>query len=1244
MSGYHSTFNHNNDDDYQYGLFRKQEVENATKYKNNKEGNGNNDGENVAEKLSYLTKPSPCHNLKRINLATLEPTASGQRTKINTVDTVDDFTGTLSKGKILNAAMVAHLHQLEVRNQKLEKEKTSLEHQLAHVLRRLRTDQVDDEDDNQQFNGGHHSLSNVNHQQESQGVLKVTTTSPVKKKSLNQTVSKPAPIALYDYPNDRKSLMESNSAFSLAEYSSLSDAYEDICLNKNPVDEINGSDLSEMFREKDKTLNDDTELLSSHSNCKQSSDVVYNNFNKNRNNSYEHLHKDHFSESKPLSIEVNKSEERRKSETESPLFSPDDLLIYRPDDYDNTSASQYSSSSISLSPELGIKHKTPLSHRHRFILSRNEKLSSSLSIVSYNSSTDSIVLKENKLDENGLRYAEKSIKHYSTSLPVSPIIPVSWMSKGSFLKSVEKYTKKYDRKIDKSINSSTTQSSIHPASQSSIVQESINGVNNLNVGVLETFEVSNLNVGSYTPQSPMMRPKSRNIVKGPPKVHISRKHMYHPNDSLHFSDTSSSMNPIDRNEDVLSKCSLYPTSVLFESFNGSRSIQSILPQVESSTRPKNQSRQIHSPLLSQPPYSVPANCFGRKQLVVAPQEGLPHTQIKIGSIRDFLNTKLGFSFNTDSQHLINTEKDILVLKYLSSFIKKFEVYTCVSGFAYLLQNIQPNISNLIPILQTPENSTCQEQSSSSNSEVNLIENSNSPPIEIPLNTLIKCSQWLTLKHLIMKQIVSFCFKYPFLKDELYLQLIKQAIFAGLDIKQNSKDAYMLLLKNKTNVKRAFSLLLCTKNQESLDSSNITNQLKHCDNFKQNNRNSYFQIGNQYRQSLIEVSSLLMSSSSTAKLIIPQTNLNSNNNSKRPEYWWPAIAVWECLCLFLTFILPSDPVIGCLECLFNLYLDPVQRDPTGSIEKVDIVDKMKSESIQLKMKFFTEISGYAAFCQDTLKRTKQLGGREHYPSALEVFTLSIRNPYTHVYPFSLPVYLPFGSNYEVVNFHGGSNVHDLHIQIIEKLGLNEVTFKNVVLFALYLCLGQSITDSKKIYLNPTWKICDIISVYEQSTLENLHADQCGPIRIDQISVKLLFKVQTFSWRFIRNLEYEKSNVFLLNFIVHQLHSSIISNQYQIPIRGIDFIDLVAYLCRADYYDYTELQKRQEQITFSQLLENYFPVHWLPKDSTDPRSFIQIKLIILERWTQISNIHNLSNEIQIQMTEVTMVITTAIKMMN
>ncbi|CAH8629980.1 unnamed protein product [Heterobilharzia americana] len=747
MSGYHSTFNHNNDDDYQYGLFRKQEVENATKYKNNKEGNGNNDGENVAEKLSYLTKPSPCHNLKRINLATLEPTASGQRTKINTVDTVDDFTGTLSKGKILNAAMVAHLHQLEVRNQKLEKEKTSLEHQLAHVLRRLRTDQVDDEDDNQQFNGGHHSLSNVNHQQESQGVLKVTTTSPVKKKSLNQTVSKPAPIALYDYPNDRKSLMESNSAFSLAEYSSLSDAYEDICLNKNPVDEINGSDLSEMFREKDKTLNDDTELLSSHSNCKQSSDVVYNNFNKNRNNSYEHLHKDHFSESKPLSIEVNKSEERRKSETESPLFSPDDLLIYRPDDYDNTSASQYSSSSISLSPELGIKHKTPLSHRHRFILSRNEKLSSSLSIVSYNSSTDSIVLKENKLDENGLRYAEKSIKHYSTSLPVSPIIPVSWMSKGSFLKSVEKYTKKYDRKIDKSINSSTTQSSIHPASQSSIVQESINGVNNLNVGVLETFEVSNLNVGSYTPQSPMMRPKSRNIVKGPPKVHISRKHMYHPNDSLHFSDTSSSMNPIDRNEDVLSKCSLYPTSVLFESFNGSRSIQSILPQVESSTRPKNQSRQIHSPLLSQPPYSVPANCFGRKQLVVAPQEGLPHTQIKIGSIRDFLNTKLGFSFNTDSQHLINTEKDILVLKYLSSFIKKFEVYTCVSGFAYLLQNIQPNISNLIPILQTPENSTCQEQSSSSNSEASLTRAIHISKLMIDVSKKIDPSSWLPLKPL-----------------------------------------------------------------------------------------------------------------------------------------------------------------------------------------------------------------------------------------------------------------------------------------------------------------------------------------------------------------------------------------------------------------------------------------------------------------------------------------------------------------
>ncbi|CAH8874101.1 unnamed protein product [Trichobilharzia szidati] len=1720
MSGNRTPSNHddngNNEDNYQAGESSKHEVPKNTKYREDSQTH-TVIVDNSGSKAANYVIPLPSHAFKHF---TTRSTTRGKAINQPTsgVDNGGrggggDVTRKSVTSKILNAAMVAHLHQLEVRNQKLEKEKTSLENQLAHILKRLRTDEINDAD--KSTSKDQCSVTGTDSENRLQTLLLKKKTDEEKNTNQvdNKFTLKYAPLACYDCMNDRQSLLESNSSFSLGEYSSLSDAYEEICLNKNPVDDINGSDLSEMFAEHNKTLIHDTEVSANNTFSKQST-YTDSNMNQSQNNNQRQPQPSQPERSTILPEVVNRSERRLESDKDL-LFKPDDLLIYRPDEdeEDNSSESQYNNSSITSSSDLDIPtHRTIASRKHQFIASRDEKLSSSLSIVSYNSSTDSMILKGHHFEDNLPRYNAKSSKPYSTSLPVSPVIlPTRWISKGSFTKP-DNYTKMY--KLEGLCNPPTaTQSSLNPdrdtvQSQSHPTRQSINRVNSFNLSVSDNSDVYSLTIGSNTPQS--QRRMGRNFNKVPPKVHISRKHLYQPNDNQHFSDTSSSINQTDRNEDVSLK--YFPSRKNLQPIysNTNRSNQSVINQAEL-VEQVNQSK-IYFPsappppsssslplqgtsVMNQPPFSVPVNNLGRKQLAITlQQERLPLTRLKMGSINDFLNNNLQSSFHTNLKYILVNNKDLLTLKYLLNFIKFFEVFTCVSGFAYLLQNIKLNITNLLPILQISENTTSHEQLSSTNSEsslkraidinkllissnkaidhqsplsnliplrplsnelynsevntpeanrittsedtyafsnipdeskliisenhagvllklnnhlkiwhyywciltlkglflhqyqqtgfsqlsslnqpkkvilfsdihylrrstnmstsinqlgcsnlikidssislsssttvttkganvsqrpnvsapvsrkfmhtdsfqkcrvekyfelvlhnkkvyrlrgidsqqtikwinlikdiqrineadrilnenrsqitkegwlkrikrghvswfwcklagvyliyslspkstlpvgcktlkdayvqmignrstisvesngnkksdgllklstdqydsgqlltsssdsdslllsltyskvnqdeqqtikiwtpdhepvylicptlqeceqwrdsllrasilhsnpstfinsiqksstanlleniqkiwkhlvnpihlnglyhsnvsikqpiskttpndnhsvislrlfdhllflchpqVNLIDNSNSQSIEIPISNLINCSQWLTLKHLIMKQIINFCFKYPLLKDELYLQLIKQAIFAGINTKQISKDAYQLLLKSKTTLKHSLtSLLLCTKNQNFSDTTysiNNTNnqQMKFYENLKQNNQNSYFQIGDQYRQSLSEVSSLLSSPSSTAKLIISQTNLNSNSSNKRPECWWPAIAIWECLCLFLTFILPSEPVIKCLEGLFNLHMNSVHIDSTGSVDKIDIADKMKSENNQLKMKFFTEICGYAAFCQDTLNRTKRYGGREYYPSALEVFTLSIRNPYTHVYPFSLPVYLPFGSNYEVVNFHGGSSIHDLQVQIIEKLQLNEVVFKNIVLFAIYLCLGQSVADCKQVYLNPNWKICDIISVYEQSTLQNLQSNQNNEsnlIRLDQISVKLLFKIQTFTWKCMRNLEYKKSNIFLLNFIVHQLHAGVISSFYQIPMRGIDFIDLIAYLCRADYYDYTELQKRHEQITFSQLLENYLPLEWLPKNLTDSRLFIQIKLIILERWTQIS----------------------------
>ncbi|VDP65281.1 unnamed protein product [Schistosoma mattheei] len=1610
MSTNYSQSNNDNDtcqhdllhDKQQFGIYNKQ--------------NKNNINDYHSKILSNPIISSLGHNLQRIHMTTATTLSTSGCTmeyaRINTTHDIVPFEIQHNKNKSLNAAMVAHLHQLEVRNQRLEKEKISLEHQLAHILKRLTTDQTinkneylnnENRGEEQQRN---QSLSSVNQNEQSL----------VEEKGYNnrydeKLLLKHAPIACYDDLTDR-SLLESLSGFSLGEYSSLSDAYDDICLNKNLVNDVNDSDLSELFYTEQKTLTHDNKCIANQIITEQSTHRKHSVMNQNEADNQQSFMK--------FGKEIKQSKECSS-------LSPEELMIYRPDervhydDNDNNSESYYntSSSSISPSPKSGIQRRTLSSRMKRVIVTRNERLSSSLSVESYNSSSDSMIINNNRMHDNeqviNLNYYN-NMHNQSTSLPVSPVTSKNWMSKSDFLKSVKDYTtaSKLSSKINRILDS-TIISTLYPGG----ICKSIHQQNNSNKRGSDISEASNpTTFNSNTPQSQnknsMISVNKNNLINGPPKIHISRKHLYEPKECIRFSDTSSSINQIEKIEDNLLKSLSHTKNIETTSLNDNQSIKySVIPHLEKSIQQNVQltKHNIFSNM-DQSIYNVPVNSLSCKQMMMiessslSSENQLPYTQLTIGSINDFLNTNLETSFCIDLNYLLADEKNQLALKYLSKCIKSIEVFTCISGVAYLLQNIKLNLIHLMPILikQINESITINyDQSSETNSEpsihqtidlnqcltinlnkpidslsiksikqfenlsndlynlksntfesyqtnllkqsnlfdnlpilndenklsicenysgvllklnnhlkiwhhywciltskglflhqcqpiitlnqsttinqpkkvilytdihnvrrptnmstsinqlmcsslpkndsllllssesattatasttrnnietrpnvsapvsrkfthiesmpkirvekyfelilhnkkvyrlrgvtsqettkwlsliknmlrineaeqilnkyksqiikevtqrtnkpcnistdfhdsgqlltsssdsdsllislncsklnqerqqtikiwtpehepiyllcptveeceqwrdsliratlhsptiidssdiqksplssstlpsiklfenireiwkqlvnsshinnlyhsiisikepisktisieyteislrlfnhllflchpqIDLIDNSNLHSIEIPLNCLINSSQWLTLKYLIMKQIVYFCLKYPILKDELYLQLIKQIIFAGIHTKQIPKDAYIVLFKNKI-IKRTFAILTCTKSQELTDESNlITSHLKYCNNFKQNEGSTFhLQIGNRYKQSLPEVISQL-TSSPIAKLIIPLTNLNHN---RKPEHWWPSIAIWECLCLFLTFMLPSDPVVECLQQVFKLYMDPIRlMSSTRLSNEIDPYEKGKSEGVQLKTRYFTEIAGYAAFCHDTLNRTKLYGGRDQYPSVLEVFTISIRNPYMHVYPFSLPIYLPFGSDYEVVNFHGSSTIQDLQMQIIEKLGFHEISCKHTILFGIYLCLGESVIESKHIYLNPQWKICDIISIHEQFTLEHLltnnqskqeQEQQINSIRIDQITIKLLFKVQTFTWKILRHLILNKSNIFLLNFIVHQLHANILANNYQIPIRGIDFIDLIVYLCRADYYDYSELQKHR-----------------------------------------------------------------------
>lgn len=66
---------------------------------------------------------------------------------------------------------------------------------------------------------------------------------------------------------------------------------------------------------------------------------------------------------------------------------------------------------------------------------------------------------------------------------------------------------------------------------------------------------------------------------------------------------------------------------------------------------------------------------------------------------------------------------------------------------------------------------------------------------------------------------------------------------------------------------------------------------------------------------------------------------------------------------------------------------------------------------------TEQGKYAAYCQRSLNRTLELGGREAKPSRMEVLSILLKNPFQHSLPHAIPVHFLNGT-YQVSQGHDG----------------------------------------------------------------------------------------------------------------------------------------------------------------------------------------------------------------------------------
>ncbi|KAF5405900.1 hypothetical protein PHET_00550 [Paragonimus heterotremus] len=467
-----------------------------------------------------------------------------------------------------------------------------------------------------------------------------------------------------------------------------------------------------------------------------------------------------------------------------------------------------------------------------------------------------------------------------------------------------------------------------------------------------------------------------------------------------------------------------------------------------------------------------------------------------------------------------------------------------------------------------------------------------PPFSIPVSGLIGTSEWLTMKHLVIKYLANLCFKTPELKDELFLQLIKQAMLSDAQTKRLTRRQY------PQRVRRTFRALpwLCSS-QRAPPSPNVRRTIRQEMEISpqvqtvEENETILYTISSNMRARLGNVARQL---NKEANLVFPTTGFA---NSTRPECWWPLIAVWECLCLILPLFLPSASVRICLELLVRLHCDVDGSPKPGPVHSGDI---------------HAELSRYAAFCKDALKQTLNCGGRMEVPSALEVASISIRNPYTHSYPFSIPIHLPSGNSYEVVSFNGGSELRTVIAQLTLKLGLPTCKPRSACVYAIYLRLLAENRAPRFVYLRPQWKICDVISLYEQAILTIREGDT-KKVPLEEATAELMFRIQAFSWKRLKKLQMTEAKP-LFSFLAQQLHADFMSGVYRVIPNGDKLLEMVAHLCRADHFDYTELQNRRET-TLDQILLAYFPKEWISTIKNDGRSIIQLKLLLMDRWSWI-----------------------------
>uniref|UniRef100_A0A8C7YNP8 Pleckstrin homology domain containing, family H (with MyTH4 domain) member 1 n=1 Tax=Oryzias sinensis TaxID=183150 RepID=A0A8C7YNP8_9TELE len=258
-------------------------------------------------------------------------------------------------------------------------------------------------------------------------------------------------------------------------------------------------------------------------------------------------------------------------------------------------------------------------------------------------------------------------------------------------------------------------------------------------------------------------------------------------------------------------------------------------------------------------------------------------------------------------------------------------------------------------------------------------------------------------------------------------------------------------------------------------------------------------------------------------------------------------------------------------------------------------------LQLNADTRTEVGKYAVYCQRSMERTLQNGEREARPSRMEIISILLRNPYHHSLPFSIPVHF-MNNTYQVVGFDGSTIVEEFLNTLNQRIAMRKPQLTG---FAL-------VTDDPsgkdlEHCLQPTDKICDVISKWEQA-LKEMHPGKNEATRIVRLTCKkrLFFRSQVKG-------ETERERLLL----AYQVNADV--QQGRFPVNKELALEVAALMAKVEHGDLerpgvsASSGSPRPQLLLLQVLERFYPKPYRQHCSAEQLRELSERLAV--KWSSL-----------------------------